>query len=659
MNYGNNKISLNKDKTDDELHPEIILVGQPNCGKSTIFNQVAGYRSVTSNFPGATVIYTRSHVRINNQTCDLVDLPGTYSLTCIDCANAETQHYILTCNIDLIINVVDASTLSRSLELTLQLLELEMPTVLCLNMMDEAARKGIYIDIEDLSKRLRIPVVSTIGSKGLGIDHLFRESFKHLRSRKKAQAIKMSRHVEQAISYLDHKLSNLPGFSHTFSSRLIAVKLLEKDPYFEEFVKGQNGNLRKSIKQQRSKLETAHGQSADMVISSERHALAMQIFEESSTVKHSKVSWRDKIDEILMHNVWGYVFMFAFLFLFFNIIFKVGGFVESPIMDLFARGIESLGNSLGDRLLLFNFISGIVQGFAGGVAIVLPYLVPFLLGLAFVEDIGYLPRMAFLMDGLMHRIGLHGTSVIPAVLGYGCSVPAVMATRILESRRDRFIASVVAVMVPCSARMTVIFGLVGYYLGGTAALAVYLLNIIVIAITGNIMSRLMPEDTPGMALEIPAYHMPSAKVIITKTWLRLKDFIIIAWPLLIIGSITLSLAEYFHVDLVINQILSPITSMLGLPTVVGTTLIFGILRKELSMLMLLQALGVTDVSTVLDPGQILVFTVFIVFYIPCLATIGAMAKEIGWRHTIYTSIFTLILALTLGGIVRVISTVIM
>jgi len=632
-------------------HPEIVLVGQPNCGKSTIFNQVAGYRSVTSNFPGATVSYTHSHVRINSQTCDLVDLPGTYSLTSIDSATAETQRYLLSHPVDLIINVADASILSRSLELTLQLLELGIPTLLCLNMMDEADRKGINIDIAKLSERLNIPVVSTIGTKGLGIDQLFADSFKHLKSGEIKKTILMSRHVEQAITSIDQKIL-IHKTSPEYSSRLIAVKLLEEDPYFKDMVKGHNDNIIKCVEQQKKILEAAHGQSADMVISAERHAISMQIFEECSTVEHAKHSWRGKIDSILMHNVWGYAFMFAFLFLFFNLIFKIGGFVENPIMALFNQGIQHLGHLPGSDSFLFHLLSGTLQGLAGGVAIVLPYLIPFLLGLAIIEDMGYLPRVAFLMDAFMHRIGLHGTSVIPIVLGYGCSVPAVMATRILESPRERFIASVISILVPCAARMTVIFGLVGYYLGGSAALAIYVLNIIVIAISGSIMSRLLPEDTPGMVLEIPAYHLPSLKVVVTKTWLRIKDFIIIAWPLLIIGSIVLSLAEYSQADTIINRALSPLTMILGLPTEIGTTLIFGILRKELSMLMLLQALGVTDVSTVMAPAQILVFTIFIVFYIPCLATIGVMSKEIGWKRTLYASLFTLILAITLGVLAR-------
>jgi ferrous iron transport protein B len=252
----------------------------------------------------------------------------------------------------------------------------------------------------------------------------------------------------------------------------------------------------------------------------------------------------------------------------------------------------------------------------------------------------------------MHRIGLHGKAVIPAVLGYGCNVPAVMATRILESSRDRFIASVIATMVPCAARMTIIFGLVGYYLGGNAALGIYLLNLIVIAVSGTILSRLLPEVTPGMILEIPKYQVPRIRQALLKTWLRLKDFIIIAWPLLIIGSVVLGLAEYFKWTVTINRLLSPITSLLGLPNQVGMTLIFGVLRKELSMLMLFQAMGTDDLLTVMTQGQILIFTVFVVFYIPCVATIGVLYKQVRWRATAAIVGFTFITALFMGLLTR-------
>lgn len=633
-------------------HKQIVLVGQPNCGKSTLFNKVAGYRSISSNFPGATVSLTKSHIEIEGHTYDLIDLPGIYSLTSLDEAARESQRYLISQKVDVIINVADASVLSRSLELTLQLLELKIPVILCLNMIDEAERKGVIINLDELSRRLGIPVVKTVASKGKGLKELFNEAFRLIYGAKEVKPVKVSRDVENIIekltNYLKRRIENPANFSY----RLFAIKLLEGDDFFYQLVEKSNAGLRKKVKEYANILSETHGRPADMVISSERHSLTLNIFEECCKVKEPRRTWRDKLDNILMHKVWGYIFMLFILFLFFNLIFKVGAFIEAPFIGYMEMKIQNLALIFSKDSLSYAILKGIIQGIGGGIVIVLPYLVPFLLGLAFIEDVGYLPRVAYLMDSFMHRIGLHGSAIIPAILGYGCSAPAVMATRILSSPRDRFIASIVSIMVPCAARMTVIFGLVGYYLGGIAALGIYLFNAVIIALLGNFLSRMMPEDTPGIILEIPPYQMPSIKSLLGKSWLRLKDFIIIAWPLLIVGSALLSLGEYFHFDLVINRLLSPLTALLGLPSAVGTTLIFGILRKELSMIMLFQALGTTNALSVLSPGQILVFTIFIVFYIPCVATIGVLAKEIGWKRTIVASSLSFFVALVMGLLAR-------
>ncbi|HDP37035.1 MAG TPA: ferrous iron transporter B, partial [Candidatus Atribacteria bacterium] len=353
------------------------------------------------------------------------------------------------------------------------------------------------------------------------------------------------------------------------------------------------------------------------------------------------------------HPLFGYIFLALILYLLFNLVFSAGKMVEEPLLDYFYRIIPLIGKIISTETLLFSIINGIIQGLAGGIAIVLPYLFPFLFGLAILEDLGYLPRIAFLLDAFLHKIGLHGKAIIPFILGYGCTVPAIMATRILESERDRFIASVLATMIPCAARMTIIFALVAFYISPQAALAIYILNIIVIVISGKILSRLLPEITPGMILEIPAYHIPSIKVVLAKTWLRMKEFIFVAWPLLIAGSTVLSLLQYFKADNYINQFFSPLTSsLLGLPIVVGTTLIFGILRKELSMLMLIQAIGTSNVAAVMSMTQIMTFTIFVIFYVPCIATIAVLWKEIGSKRTLFAVAFTFVLAVILATITR-------
>ncbi|RKY85851.1 ferrous iron transport protein B, partial [candidate division KSB1 bacterium] len=329
-----------------------------------------------------------------------------------------------------------------------------------------------------------------------------------------------------------------------------------------------------------------------------------------------------------------------------------GSYLEQPLMEIFQKIIDKFHG----KGLLYKIIESSIQGLAGGVAIVLPYLVPFLLGLAFLEDIGYLPRIAFLLDAFMHKIGLHGKSAFPFILSYGCTVPGIMGSRILESRRDRFITIILSTMIPCSARMTIIFGLVAYFIGPLAALFIYIFNLLIISIAGKILSKILPEISPGLIIEMPAYKVPNLKVVLAKTWLRMKDFIIIAWPILIGGSIILSLLNYYDFEKYINYILSPVTKSLGLPVIIGTTLIFGILRKELSMIMLIQVFNTPDISSVMTNAQIFIFTIFVVFYIPCLATVAVMLKEIGFKRTVFSIIITLIIAYTVSLMFRFVLT---
>jgi len=301
---------------------------------------------------------------------------------------------------------------------------------------------------------------------------------------------------------------------------------------------------------------------------------------------------------------------------------------------------------------LFAAAKGGVLGTAGAVAIVLPYLLPFLAGLAILEDIGYLSRIGYLMDAAMHRLGLHGTATLPILVGYGCSVPAVMATRILASRRDRFIAAFLAVLVPCSARMTVIFALVGFYLGANYALGIYALNLVVVVLTGHALAKIWPEVSPGMLMEVPAYRVPVPRVVWLKTWWRLREFVVVAFPLLVIGSVVLSLVDFYGWQHGINAALSPVTTLLGLPRTVGLTLIFGVLRKELSLLMLMQALGTTHVLGAMTAAQIVIFTLFVTFYLPCMATLASMMRELGWRLTLAASTALLALAIVVSVAAR-------
>ncbi len=611
----------------------IALVGQPNCGKSTIFNHIVGYKASTSNLPGTTVEYMKSEAMIGGRRAEVVDLPGTYSLTSTDQAEAETRGFLVDGKIDAVLNVVDASLLSRGLELTLQLMEMGIPIVLCLNMEDEARRKGLSIDPDALSVQLGVPVVEAIAVRGRGVREAALLTVDAARAKPQVTPPKYSADVEAAVHGLaEHIRREIPAKT-TFPTRLIAVKLLEGDQFFAERVKRGGLTDLRAVEERRDELTRARGRSGEEILSGERHHLAMNIFEAVTTVGSPTIGLRDHIDALLMHPILGYVFFAAIMYGFFFVVFKVGALVEAPIMGLFDGWVDGLATVINPEGLWFFLLRGLIQGIAGAIGIVLPYLVPFLTGLAVLEDVGYLPRAGYLMDVFMHKIGLHGKSVISLILGYGCSVPAVMATRILDSPRDRFITASLSVMVPCVARTTVIFGLVGYFLGPTLAFLLYIINIFVVAVAGKVMTKIFPRVTPGLILEIPSYKVPSPRVIAANVWLRARDFVVLAWPLLIGGSLLLSIFEYTHISHYLNLGFLPITWALGLPVSVGVTLIFGVFRKELTLIMLFQALGTTQVASVLSAGQMMTFALFVLFYIPCVATIAALAHELGRIRT--------------------------
>jgi len=664
---------------------KIALVGQPNSGKSTLFNAVAGYRSLTSNFAGTTVEYTRGRADIAGETVELVDLPGFYSLVPANPAETCARGYLLAGEWDVLVNVLDASQLARSLELTLELRELEAPMVVCLNMMDEAARKGIKIDVPLLSQELDVPVVEAIAARGQGIVETFRAAISLARKTPaRLPAFQYPPEIEAAVNRLAtaleegdrgtlthaapsevrtppaHLGTSIPtaiaepaisemAANKAVSPRFLAVQFLQTDP---RRLKALGEPVAEAVQAVVEELWRATAQHADVAISSARHATSLNLFERVARVSRPQPDWREHVDRWLMHPFWGYVLLGAIFLGFFRLVFDLGQVGEAHILAGFEGLIANLSRYLSPVGLPFAVVKGALLGTAGAFAVVLPYLVPFLIGLSILEDVGYVARVGYLMDAVMHRLGLHGTATIPVLLGYGCSVPAVMATRILSSRRDRFVAAFLAVLVPCSARMTVIMALAGFYLGAIWALAIYALNLAVVILAGQVLARLWPEIAPGMLMEVPPYRRPSARVVLLKTWWRLREFVVVALPWLILGSAGLGLIEFFGWQAGVNVGLSPLTGLLGLPASVGLTLIFGVLRKELSLLMLMQALGTTDVAAVMSVAQIVIFTLFVTFYLPCLPTLASMVRELGRRLTAVAAATLLLLAIGLGLLAR-------
>jgi ferrous iron transport protein B len=461
--------------------------------------------------------------------------------------------------------------------------------------------------------------------------------------------------IEDAIQKLatnfDHQGSNLVP-------EAVAIKLLEGETGLLLKIQKDIPDIQQKVNRSQDQVRDEYGQFSLWVCNSERHQKAHQLTAEVICETDRHHTRRDRLDDVLLHPFWGYVALVAILWLFFQVVYGFGSLIESPLLEAFSTMAVQVDTWLGARTLLTEILVGVIQGIAGGVAIVMPYLLPFLIGLSFLEDIGYLPRLAFLMDALMTRIGLHGKAIVPFILGYGCNVPAVMSTRMLEDRRDRFLAAMMATLVPCAARLAVVFGLVAFYLGPSLALGIYLFNLFVIALTGRILSRMMPEDTAGMILEMPVFRLPTLKTLLHKTWFRAREFIFEAWPLLIVGSVVLALLQFFAISHWFNTFARPVTWLLRLPAEVGVPLIFGILRKELSLVMLQQALGVTDFSQALTPTQMITFSVFVVFYVPCLATLAAIRRELGKRDMLLIASLTVVIAMVAALFARGIAFVI-
>jgi ferrous iron transport protein B len=633
----------------------VVFVGQPNCGKSTLFNYIAGFKAETSNFPGTTVQHTHSKVNVEGRILNIIDLPGTYSLNPSDEAEKVALTHLFQEVPDLIINVVDASILGRSLEMTLELLELGFPMIVTLNMLDLAEKKGMSIDATQLQLLLGVPVVTSIASRGRGIKEMLDTAFKTLDAGQTPRPLSWSRDVEEKI---EDVLKSIPLDFHVVANpRFTAIKTIEiEKQFFNSMLEEINPEFKRKVDRARYELESRHSAPAYEVIAAERHHLALKIFEESCTIYRGKrLSWPGKVDAVIMHPFFGYIILLLVFLGFFFIIFKVA----TPIEELLLSPLDNLRSLLSSKMgdgLPYYLMDGLLQGVGGGIAIVLPYFVPLLFMMGLLAESGYLARAGFLLDVFMHKIGLHGKSISMFILGFGCNVPAIMATRSLESRRDRVITSLLIPFIPCSARTMIILALVGFYLGPVWALAFYLFNMLIVAVLGRMMSWFYKDPSPGLILEIPALKAPSLPNILRLTFFQLRSFVQFAWPILIIGSVVLGALQFFHFDQLVNMLLSPIVhGILGLPKDLGVTLIFGFLRKELSLIMMLQALSVPyhELLSIITREQLIVFVVFMSYFVPCLSTIAILWKEIGRKEALLSVLLNTSVALIISSLVRI------
>lgn len=627
----------------------VALAGNANVGKSATFNQLTGIEQDIGNWPGKTVERAEGLLQYRGLRIRVIDLPGIYSISALSTEEQVSREFIAHDHPDVVVNIVDASALERNLFFTLQLMELESPLIVAVNQMDLAAKKGLTVDLREFSRQIGVPVIPLVAIQGKGIAELSDAILAAITSPPRPRRITYGREVEQRIGGI---MELLPGGAGGYPSRWTAIKLLEGDPDTIWEVKNISPVTEARAAAIRKELEAIHGEPARTILSGERYHAAEQIVSRVVTVGSAGEAGRsltDRIDRIALHPVFGYILLALMLGGLLVWTFVVGAWISAILTSLLAHiaPVEPLiTGSIGE--ILFN---GAWTGLVAALTLILPYVIPFYLFLALIEDSGLLTRFSLMMDRGMHKMGLHGKAIIPLVLGFGCTVPACLSCRIIESPKQKLLAAFLVTLIPCSARTIVILGVVAAFVNIWWALALYLIDFILIVILGRLAFRLIPGESVGMIMEMPEYHIPHPPIVIGQTWQRTRSLIGIVLPSYIIGSIVITAAYAMGLLEPVNSLLSPITVvLLGLPAVTGVVFIFGIIRKEMTILALAAIFGTTVFSTVFSPVQLIVFALVTMLYIPCISTIVALAKEFSWRQALAITALEAGLAITIGAI---------
>jgi ferrous iron transport protein B len=636
----------------------VCLAGNANVGKSAIFNQLTGLNQTIGNWPGKTVERAEGTLHFRGYTIRVIDLPGTYSLSAYSMEEVVSRDYIAVERPDVVMNVVDASALERNLYLTIQLLELNPPLVIALNQVDFAAKKGITVDAKKLSEMLGVPVVATVATTGIGMQELLSKVVEVAEKATRSTDIKYGQEIETSIEKLEVVVkTGLSRLSSRYPPRWIATKLLERDEdVFKKIELDKGDAIISQATEIAEQIEQVHGEPSSVVMASERYSLASRMARTSARIiSPPRVNMSQRVDAVTAHKIFGYPVLAGVVASVFSIVFVAGNAMISVLEGLFDLVLVPATQTFLSRALppvVVQLISGgVVWGIGAAVTIVLPYIIPFYILLGILEDSGYLPRAAFLMDNLMHKIGLHGKAFIPLLLGFGCNVPACVGCRIMETDRERFLAGFVVTLIPCAARTVIILGLVGRYLGIAAALALYLFDLCLVFLLGRAAFKMLPGEPVGLIMEMPPYRMPAVKSVLKKTWARTKDFVYVAFPFIVGGSVVLQFLSVTGLTSTIADFMSPLTtSWLGLPSVAGIPLIFGVLRKELTLVLLADFAGTFDFSSILTPVQMVVFAIVTMIYIPCVATIAALAREFGIRRAAAVAVLDSVLAILVGGL---------
>ena len=692
----------------------VALVGNPNCGKTSLFNIASGAHEHVGNYSGVTVDAKEGFFDFQGYHFRIVDLPGTYSLSAYTPEELYVRKHIIEETPDVIINVVDSSNLERNFYLTTQLIDMNVRMVIALNMYDELESSGNKLDYIKLSQLIGVPMIPTVCRRGEGIDQLFHviigiyeggdflsqkgeirsEILEDLRDWHKtyvpdhefgshkeeedARPRGYMRHIhinhgpelERSIEEVKKAISQNEDIRHKYSTRFLSIKLLENDKEIENFISTlPNGKEIIAIRNKETlRIRKVMNEDSEQAITDAKYGFITGALKETFTDNHlEKEQTTRVIDSIVTHRIWGYPIFFLFLYIMFEGTFVLGDYPMQGIEWLVDQLGNLIRNNMAEGPLKDLLIDGIIGG-VGGVIVFLPNILILYFFISILEDSGYMARAAFIMDKIMHRMGLHGKSFIPLIMGFGCNVPAIMATRTIEDRKSRLITMLVNPLMSCSARLPIYLVMIGAFFPNCASfmlLCIYTADILLAVIMARIFSKFLVkgEDSP-FVMELPPYRMPTSKSIMRHTWEKGAQYLKKMGGIIMIASIIIWFLGYYpqhdayesvaeqQKNSYIGQIgkaIEPVIKPLGFDWKLGIGLISGVGAKEL----VVSTLGVLytnegDVENVnlsnripITPLVALAYMLFVLIYFPCIATFAAIKQESGsWKWAIFTAGYT-------------------
>ena len=692
----------------------VALVGNPNCGKTSLFNIASGAHEHVGNYSGVTVDAKEGFFDFQGYHFRIVDLPGTYSLSAYTPEELYVRKHIIEETPDVIINVVDSSNLERNFYLTTQLIDMNVRMVIALNMYDELEASGNKLDYTQLSQLIGVPMVPTVCRRGEGVDKLFHviigiyeggdflsqkgeirsEILEDLRDWHKtyvpdhefgshkeeedARPRGYMRHIhinhgpelERSIEEVKKAISQNEDIRHKYSTRFLSIKLLENDREIENFISTlPNGKEIIAIRNKETlRIRKVMNEDSEQAITDAKYGFITGALKETFTDNHlEKEQTTRMIDSIVTHRIWGYPIFFLFLYIMFEGTFVLGDYPMQGIEWLVDQLGNLIRNNMAEGPLKDLLIDGIIGG-VGGVIVFLPNILILYFFISILEDSGYMARAAFIMDKIMHRMGLHGKSFIPLIMGFGCNVPAIMATRTIEDRKSRLITMLVNPLMSCSARLPIYLVMIGAFFPNCASfmlLCIYTAGILLAVIMARIFSKFLVkgEDSP-FVMELPPYRMPTSKSIMRHTWEKGAQYLKKMGGIIMIASIIIWFLGYYprhdtHESVAeqqensyigqIGKAIEPVIKPLGFDWKLGIGLISGVGAKEL----VVSTLGVLytnegDVENVnlsnripITPLVALAYMLFVLIYFPCIATFAAIKQESGsWKWAIFTAGYT-------------------